>query len=98
MMKFTVLDPPLEPGEGMLMNIVADYSYQYRICSDKSEWSFLVNYLNNDDISESARLLGLYMIGELSAFETSEMIAGVGDWYQLASENEKKNSKRLFGV
>ena len=96
MNRFTVLDPPLAPGEGLLMNIVADYAHDYRNSPNKSEWIDLINYLNSSEVSESARLVGLYMLGELSAFETSDMVQGFGDWYLMATENEAKNRAILF--
>jgi hypothetical protein len=91
-----VLEPPLEPGEGRLINIVADYAQAFRDSTDKAPWQELVNYLNSGEVSESAKELGLYMLRVRTDAETSELIRKVAAWYLAATENEKRLEKVLF--
>jgi hypothetical protein len=88
-----ILDKLLEPGEGGIINIVAEFAPEYKKSPGMPEWQKLVDYLSSGEVSEVARDLGLYMLGQK---EVDPKIAAVGDWYLQAAENEKRLSKVLF--
>lgn len=94
--KIPVLEPPLEAGEGRLINIVADYAKKIRESADKTEWRELIDYLKSGEVSEAAKELGLHMLGETAEKEPSEEVKNVAEWYLKAAENEKRLAKLLF--
>ena len=94
--KTPVLETPLKAGEGALMNIVADFAGEFRRSEKKEEWNPLVEYLNSTDVSPVAKQLGLYLLGEIPENEVDPNIKAVGDWYEKATENEKRLEKVLF--
>ena len=91
-----VLEPPLEAGEGRLINIVADYAKKIRESADKTEWQELIDYLKSDQVSKAAKQLGLHMLGETSEEAPSEDVKKVAEWYLKAAENDKRLAKILF--
>lgn len=94
--KVPVLEPPLEAGEGRLINIVADYAKKIRESADKTEWQELIDYLKSDQVSKAAKQLGLHMLGEKSEEAPSEDVKKVAEWYLKAAENDKRLAKLLF--
>ncbi len=91
-----ILDTPLGAGEGSLINIVADFAKDFRQSEAKDEWKPLVEYLNSDEVSPVAKQLGLYLLREIPEAEVSPNIKAVADWYEKATENEKRLEKVLF--
>ena len=89
-----ILDKLLEPGEGGIINLVAEFAPEFKKSPDMPEWRKLVEYLTSGEVSEVARDLGLYMLGEKPVVDPK--IAAVGDWYLQAAENEKRLSKVIF--
>ena len=91
-----ILETPLGAGEGTLINIVADFAKEFRRSETKEDWKPLVEYLNSDEISPVAKQLGLYLLREIPEEEVSPNIKAVADWYEKATENEKRLEKVLF--
>ena len=94
--KTPILKTPLSAGEGTLINIVADFAGDFRRSEKKEEWAPLVEYLHSADVSPVAKQLGLYLLGEMPEDEVDPNIKAVGDWYEKATENEKRLEKVLF--
>ena len=91
-----VLEELLELGEGQLMNLIADFAIERRAHPGVGNFPELEEYLNTAALSESAKKLGGYMLGIISADQAGPNIAAVGEWYLDATEHEKQQAKILF--
>lgn len=92
-----ILKNGLLPGEGGLMNLVAQCALEVRQSHDKTPWQPLIAYLYDpEEVSQVARNLGLVMLGEKAPTEVSPDEAQMAEWFIDAVENEKRLAKVLF--
>jgi len=80
-------NPALAPGEGAILNLVAEYSEVYKQSNNKVDWKELIDFLNSSETSQYVREVALYMLGEKTDVDSN--ISSLGDWYVAVYDNER---------